>query len=278
MKDYSRDRQVIIKEQKNIIIGVATHKSYRMPDDEIYLPLHVGAALHPDVCQNMQGDNEGDSISEKNQYYSELTGLYWLWKNADADYKGLVHYRRLLGSKTNNAKKAKDPYAKIIRKSELQEILNTTGIVLAKRRCYYIETIYEHYSHTFDKTHFDICREVLRDLSPQYLKSWDRLMNSREAHILNMFVMRTDLFNAYCEYLFPLLQELESRLDPSNYDAFNARYIGRVSERLLDPWLETNKLTYEELPVVNTEPVNWVKKGSGFLAAKFLGKKYKKSF
>jgi hypothetical protein len=42
--------------------------------------------------------------------------------------------------------------------------------------------------------------------------------------------------------------------------------------------LETNEHTFAELPVVSPEPVDWVKKGSSFLAAKFLGRKYEKSF
>lgn len=84
--------------------------------------------------------------------------------------------------------------------------------------------------------------------------------------------------NAYCSWLFPVLSELEGRVGFEGMDAFQARWPGRVSERLLDPWLETNGLGYAELPVVSPEPVDWVAKGRGFLAAKFLGKKYEKSF
>ncbi|MFR5100595.1 MAG: DUF4422 domain-containing protein, partial [Bifidobacterium pseudocatenulatum] len=55
------------------------HKPYRTPDDPAYLPLHVGAALHPDVLPGIQGDDEGDNISRLNASYSELTALYWMW-------------------------------------------------------------------------------------------------------------------------------------------------------------------------------------------------------
>ena len=73
-------------------IIVATHKKYEMPKDDIYIPLHVGAEGKEDI--GFIKDNTGDNISEKNPYFCELTGLYWAWKNLNADYIGLVHYRR----------------------------------------------------------------------------------------------------------------------------------------------------------------------------------------
>ena len=79
--------------------------------------------------------------------------------------------------------------------------------------------------------------------------------------MFNMFIMRRDLLDAYCTFLFDVLAELEKRIDPAGMDAFQARFPGRVSELLLD-----------------TEKVNWWKKGTGFLRAKFFGKKYEKSF
>ena len=78
---------------KNIKIIVATHKKYQMPDDEMYLPVQVGSELNDNL--GYQKDNDGENISKKNPYYCELTGLYWAWKNLDADYIGLCHYRRI---------------------------------------------------------------------------------------------------------------------------------------------------------------------------------------
>ena len=266
--------------KKQIVVGVAAHKPYRMPSDPAYLPLHVGAALHPEVNlgDEFQRDDEGDNISRLNGSYSELTGLYWLWKNCDADYKGLVHYRRLLGSDNRARHHAKDPFDRVATGDELIAAAENTGVVVAKRRNYYIETVHNHYAHTFDIDHFDVCREVLSYLYPDYVKAWDRLMQSRGAHILNMFVMRDDLFDAYCEWLFSILDELTKRIISTDMDSFQARWPGRVSERLLDPWLWTNGIEVAELPVVSPEPVDWVSKGKGFLAAKFLGRKYEKSF
>ena len=90
--------------------------------------------------------------------------------------------------------------------------------------------------------------------------------------------MKKDVLNEYCTWLFDILFELEKRTDPSKYDSFHARFYGRVSELLLDVWINTNGYTYKEVKVISMEKVNWWKKGTSFLKAKFLGKKYEKSF
>ena len=82
----------------NIKIIIAAHKSYRLPDADLYLPVQVGAAgkdkIHSDSGREYVRDDTGDNISKLNPEFCELTGLYWAWKNLSADYIGLVHYRR----------------------------------------------------------------------------------------------------------------------------------------------------------------------------------------
>lgn len=76
---------------------VATHKPYWMPQDDVYLPIHVGCDGKESI--GFTGDNTGDNISAKNPHYCELTALYWAWKNLQADYTGLVHYLRYFTNK-----------------------------------------------------------------------------------------------------------------------------------------------------------------------------------
>lgn len=76
---------------------VAAHKPYWMPQDDVYMPIHVGCEGKESI--GFTGDNTGDNISAKNPHYCELTALYWAWKNLQADYTGLVHYRRYFTNK-----------------------------------------------------------------------------------------------------------------------------------------------------------------------------------
>ena len=73
-----------------IKILVATHKPYRMPADSVYLPLQVGAAGKGAL--GFRRDDDGENISAKNANWCELTGVYWAWKNLEADAVGLVMF------------------------------------------------------------------------------------------------------------------------------------------------------------------------------------------
>ncbi len=257
----------------NIKILIAAHKQCEMPNDNLYLPIHVGKALNPQKDFGYQSDNTGSNISMKNPYYCELTAIYWGWKNLNVDYIGLAHYRRHFSLR----KKGKD-WDSILTSAEAESLCKQYDLILPKKRKLYIETVYSHYDHTFDGKQFDNTRKIIATKCPEYLESFDKLMKSRSQHLFNMFIMKKELFNKYCEWLFPILEELETYYDLKNMDPFQARLIGRVSERLLNVWVMKNNLKYKEINYIYFGKSNYAKKILGFIMAKFFGKKYKQSF
>lgn len=256
----------------DIKIIVATHKQYKMPQDDIYLPLHVGAEGKNSI--GFSGDNTGENISIKNPFWCELTGLYWAWKNLKCDYLGLVHYRRHFKGKT----KSNDKFDKIIKRQELETLLKKTDIILPTKRHYFIETLYSHYKHTHYIEDLEKSKEMLKEKYPQYLYAFDVVMKRRTGHMFNMFIMKKELADSYCSFIFDILFELEKQTNPSQYNKYQARLYGYISELLLDVWIMQNNLKYKEVPFINMEKTKWLKKGSSFLKAKFLGKKYDGSF
>ena len=258
---------------KKIKVVIATHKKYDMPSDKMYLPLQVGAEGKNDL--GYEKDNTKDNISLKNPYFCELTGLYWAWKNLKEDYIGLAHYRRHFASKKINKK---DLFNSVLTKEEASKLLNNTDIIVPKKRNYYIENLYSHYEHTMYIEPLDITGQILQERYPEYMLEFDKLKTRRSAHMFNMFIMKKDKLDEYCTWLFDILFELEKRVDNSKYDSFHARFYGRVSELLLDVWLNTKGYSYKEVKVISMEKVNWWKKGTSFLKAKFKGQKYGKSF
>ena len=242
---------------------VAAHKPYWIPEDSCYLPVQVGAA-GKDTIGNFQRDDEGDNISEKNPNYCELTGLYWAWKNLDADYLGLAHYRRHFSAGHGGKK------ARVATGEQIMGAVRSTGIVLPKARNYYIETNYTQYVHAHHEEDLAITREIIAEREPKMIWKYDEIMDRTYGHRFNMFVMHRGLADTWCEWLFGVLFELEDRLDISSYSPNDARVFGFVSERLIDYWVESNGLAYTEMPVVNLENQHWVKKGMGFLKRKVV--------
>ena len=258
--------------ENNIKIIVATHKKYDMPKDEMYIPLHVGAEGKEDL--GYAKDNTGDNISKKNPYFCELTGVYWAWKNLRADYIGLAHYRRHFSLK----KKSKNKFDNVLSLDETKKILKNTDVILPKKRRYFIENLYGHYAHTMYVEPLDVAGKIIEERYPEYLKYFNKLHTRTSAHMFNMFIMKKEIFDNYCKWLFDILFELEKRVDSSNYDSFHSRFYGRISELLLDVYLQKNAITYKEVGFIYMEKINKIAKVKGFLAAKFGGKKYGKSF
>ena len=96
--------------------------------------------------------------------------------------------------------------------------------------------------------------------------------------MFNMMIMKKKIFNEYCNWLFPILFDMENEIDITGYSKFQARLFGRISEILLDVWLDYKGYNYVELPVLMTEKVNWNRKIRSFMSAKFKGIKYDSSF
>ncbi len=245
-------------------IYIATHKPYIMPKDDMYIPLQVGAT-GKETIEDYVRDDTGENISEKNANYCELTGLYWIWKHANAEYVGLVHYRRHF----SNGRLGVSKMDKVMEKEQWNQLLQEVDVVLPKPRNYFIETNYSQYVHAHHQEDLDKTREILSEMYPEYLAVYDEVMKRTWGHRFNMFVMTKSVLQDYCTWLFDILFTLEERLDISGYSKNDARVFGFVSERLLDVWLLHNDISYKEIPYVFMEQQNWLKKGFSFLIRKF---------
>ncbi|MGP8310848.1 DUF4422 domain-containing protein [Enterocloster aldenensis] len=265
----------------DIKIIVATHKKSEMPEDEMYLPLHVGAAgkFNSDGTQLDLGytrDDTGENISAKNPNFGTQTGLYWAWKNLDAEYKGLVHYRRyFIGDKNDK----KDMIGSVMTYEYIKPMLGHYKIFVPKKRYYYIETLYSHYAHTHDEEHFKVVQRIIKKDCPEYLCAYNKVLKRRWGYMFNLMILQKDFMNDYCSWLFNILFQVTEHIDKSDMSSFDSRFCGRISEILFDVWIENkietgivSKSEIKELSYI--ENVNWNYKVRAFLYAKFFHKRY----
>lgn len=252
-----------------IKVLVATHKNYEFPLVDYYVPLHAGKARNNNEL-GIQGDNTGDNISLKNGSFCELTALYWAWKNdffADVEYAGLVHYRRYFSGKGLTLKGKG-----IASENELLSYLEKVDCIVSKKRNYVIESVYEHYKNAHFAKDMDLTREIIAQDYEDYIPAFDKVMSGKTLHLFNMFVMKKEMFYAYCEWVFDILFKLEKQVDISNYDAYQSRVFGFISERLFNVWLVKNNINLAEVKVTNIEGENLVLKAINLLKRKFFKK------
>lgn len=222
-------------------IYVMTHKEYTKPESDIYRTLHVGKALGNDF--GYEGDDTGDNISSKNKNYCELTGIYWLWKNVKCHVVGVCHYRRYF---------VKDE--DFLNKEYIEKILEDYDIIVPNSSFTKYSSVGEHYEKEHHWKDMLLCREVIKEQCPDYLDAFDLCMNCNLFSVGNMVITKKDIFDSYCQWLFGILFEVEKRVDIKDYDAFQARIMGYLSERLFRVWLLNQKYAVREEEVRMIDP------------------------
>ncbi|WP_386693498.1 DUF4422 domain-containing protein [Lonepinella sp. MS14435] len=250
---------------KELLVLVATHKDYALPDDNVYFPIQVGKILSEQKL-SFQGDETGDNISQKNKTFCELTALFWAWKNGlfqQYEYVGLNHYRRYFKGQGVHLKGKS-----IMSRQEILSQLEKHDGILGKKRNYYIESIYSHYKHAHHIQDLDVALEIIKERYPDYMESCRKVINGCTLHLYNMFIMRSDLVEQYCIWLFDILFDLEKRIDINDYSAYQQRVFGFIAERLFNIWLDKNEINTVSLPIAHIEPENMLKKAFKFLLRK----------
>lgn len=241
---------------ERIKIFVSAHKPAAFPKGGSILPIQVGAEHAATLFEDTLHDNEGDNISALNPMYCELTAQYWAWKNTDADYYGFCHYRRYFDF--TDVKHKQNDYGEIIDtyiddRTIAEYGLDDDSIARAVegwdvitsprndvRKIGGFNTLKEHWVADEHLRLSDLRHmyDILCARHPDYRQDADTVLNGRTAAFCNMFIMRKDIFFAYNEWLFPLLQEFVETSDFSTADTQTLRTAGHLSERLLNIFIE----------------------------------------
>lgn len=224
------------------MIYIVTHKDFTMPAAKSeYAIIQVGAEGKKDL--GFLKDNIGDNISDKNPYFCELTGLYWIWKNRKDDYKGIVHYRRFFNCSFR--------YEDIITEGQVKRILNKYDIILPFKKKLRVSVMDQYCEKSGFKQDLYAVREIIKKIFPEYLESYDEVLYGNEICFFNMMIANKNIFDAYCKWLFSILLELEDGKNLDSYNDYQKRIYGFLSERLLNVYVKHNKLRIFQCGVVS---------------------------
>lgn len=217
-----------------IKIFTMTHKKFQEPEDDIYVPLHVGRASAGEL--GYLGDDTGDSISRWNNFYGELTGVYWVWKNEqEADVIGICHYRRFF---LNGQRR-------LMNQREYEEILKDYDIIVSNE--VQADTNYlDYFGEAHNAQDLLTVGEVMAEKYPEYAPYFQSAMEGNTYYYGNLMVTSRELFASYAEWLFDILFEVEKRIEVETYDLYNQRVFGFLSEQMVKIWAEKNGLKIYE--------------------------------
>ena len=237
-----------MKKDKVIKIYIATHKSIVKPKYSYYVPIRVNAYLSNDDFGYIR-DDKNENISTKNLNYSELTVLYWIFKNDNSNIVGLNHYRRYFFN--NNISYKLD---NVINEEKIINILEDYDIIVPQPLVMVGDSVYTYYKKHHYIKDLDTCRDIILKKYPEYYKSYLKVINRHYYFPCNMLICSKKIFDKYASWLFDILFELEKIIDISNYDDYNKRVYGFISERLFNVWLEKNKqYKIKIMPMANIE-------------------------
>lgn len=190
-----------VKKRKDIQLFMLCYdkEEYPFTDNAVMTPLQCGAANGRNVCELK--DNTGDNISWANFFYVETTGLYWIWNNIkDAKYKGQTQYRRRLKGVNEDL--------------DYEGIFKDYDIICGKPYNYpenrdkfipsnTVEGGYG-YSHCIDD--LKSLEEVIKSDFPDYSEDYDKyIKNGENLYYSNGFVLPTEKYDEYCNFLFEVL-------------------------------------------------------------------------
>ena len=226
-------------------IFIVTHVPVNFTPPKGYSFLKAGSV----IIENQFSDDSGDNISNLNPYYSELTGLYWIWKNYKCDPEdivGLVHYRRVFGDSGiySILKKTFLPIDKII------EDLSHSDIIVPDRR-YFKNGIYNFYKKYHEITDLEACLDYLSSngkLSPEVEKM---IKSDKRGVVCNMFITMKKTLDKYCEWLFPMFFSIHKNLNLDVRSEYQKRAMAFLGEHLFNVWLWSNPdLILTERPII----------------------------
>lgn len=241
------------KRKPRLKILVACHKAdHAIRQDDNYMPIQVGKALHPELNLGFQCDNTGDNISEKNGSYCELTALYWAWKNLrDVEYIGLCHYRRYFNfrSKSCAVKNVSRDCIHSFNGLEINAECLKPGEVILQSFNYLPYSVKCDFQNTVLAQDIYILYKIILKYSPDYSGVLEKYLTGNRRSGFNMFIMDRARFSEYCDWLFMILGKLENSVRLTGYTSYK-RLFGYMGEILLPVYCMKNRLKIRERQLI----------------------------
>tara|TARA_B100000795_G_C22799321_1_gene440980 strand:+ start:2632 stop:3447 length:816 start_codon:yes stop_codon:yes gene_type:complete len=224
-------------------------------------PLGLGKESFP---SNWLDEKNGKNIFHLNNYYGELTGIYWIWKNQiekmnDDDKIGNCHYRKLW---LNNLYLEKQKFSCSSLYSNL--LKRDNPIILSNKNVQVQPIIFKNknlISDFYEIHSTNIIEKSIEFLEPKYQDAFKKHLNSNILFPLNMFITDVKSFKIYCEIIFPWLKKCHDLCQKNKLiKGDNLRLPAFMAERFTSFWFSQNP---------NKVELSYARLGNNFLSNNF---------
>jgi len=202
--------------------------------------IQLGAENNTSLSWVEHKDNTGDNISFLNNKFCETTGIYWIWKNYknldNLEYIGFQHYRRIFDF------------------TEINEFIKDYDMVVPVEELDY--SLEEQFVMYHGDKNLILLKNVFSELYPEESGLFCQYLREKVGYFYNIFIFKTYLFKEYCEFLFPVLFNLEQKINYEELSEYNQRMIGFLSERLTGYFIYKNKLNNNTIKEVKIKFLN----------------------
>ncbi|WP_160119936.1 DUF4422 domain-containing protein [Rhodovarius lipocyclicus] len=253
------------KAPDDLKIYIVSKNSIGFPAERHFQPIQGGRALTTTILPGTVGDDSGDSISAFNEYYAEVSSMYWVWKNAPkSKYVGFFHYRRFLNfgaplcpeahwSERNFYDFSPESIERFgWSEKAIMDAIGDADVALPFREvitrppqwdqpC----SLYTHYRNAHLSRDINLAMQGMRELYPHEYAGYEETLYGQMGYFCHMYVMRWEIFDAYMTWLFSILFYVQERIDTSaevyGPSSGQTRMLGFIAERIFNVFLEQKR-------------------------------------
>lgn len=213
----------IYGKNKDILkLYICSHKEF----DKSVIPYNNYEIIDIKDCDN--------KLNDLKLCYSEGYHIYDILYNRNIDdykYIGICHYRRFYD----------------ITEENIINYMNNYDCIVTKHVNIGNQTVYEQYKSCFDYKNLLIIGAIIKKYYPEYLNTFDMIINSNLLYAYNMCILKVDDFKKYYTWLFDILDKFINYYNWKNMDDIyeyteqNKDNIPNINNPYIDSYFKTIK-------------------------------------
>ena len=225
-----------------IKILVTYPSKHKIIKNDFCEPIQIGKKFTNIHLSDILSDDFGENISALYPYYSEITAMYWAWKNFSKigtdKYIGFMHYNKhfilnecftnnetldnnLYGFSCYTIKKIDNDYYNNIGldKKNITSLMDKYDVLCIKKgslKVFNFDDIETEFFQKIKSLSFSEFSQIISDLFPDYKVNLSKIGKMNVRYFNNMFIMNKELFFDYSNFLFSILDVVYSKIFDEN--------------------------------------------------------------